>query len=90
MFDIGSLFSKFIPQDALSEAGLSVIEAQVAPLFAAARAELLRRITGDPPATFALHLQEKGWPIDTPTSRALWGAVIAALADEPCATSTAS
>lgn len=78
------VFDRLIPKDALTAGAAAVIAQQLDPMVSALRTELLRRVTGEPPATFARRLHEGGWPeLDEHNARTIWRAIILALAEEP-------
>lgn len=80
MFDS---FLSMVNGDALSGAASRVLERQIAPLYQQVREELLSRVTGTPPPTFAQRLGKDGVPVDDATAQILWSACIGALADQP-------
>lgn len=69
--------------DALFASAQRVAEQYFAPLYERIRADLLARVTGDPPPSFAANLAAQGWPIDDAGAAVLWRALIAAATDAP-------
>jgi len=70
--------------DALITAVSRMAEQYAAPFFERVRADLLSRVSGEPPATFRDRLIESGFPaIDEPTANILWKALVRAAADIP-------